>query len=199
MHLSLSDAAADPGLLTQAISLPNGSRAALRPLVVGDEKALGCFYRLLGSRTRQFYDVGADSAASLAAERCGAIARYDKFRLVLQSSGGEIVGLFELSLDLVPLDVERFAAYGLPLRPGSDVRYGLCLADSHQGRGHASAAQPFVNEAARAFGAQRVILLGGVHETNVRAIRFYEHSGFVAAGHFTNRDGVRCMDMILTL
>lgn len=180
------------------MELPTGASATLRPLEPGDREALARFYEGLAEETRRFYDVHGDTAA-LAAERCEAIGRYDKVRLVLEMEDGEIGGLFELSLDLVKDELRRYRDHGIPLKQGRHVRYGLCLADSLQGRGIASKLQPLVEDVARLFGVRRIILLGGVHEDNERAVASYRRVGFREAGRFVNPDGVPCLDMILEL
>lgn len=190
--------AANPARLTFRLALPSGMEAVLRPLAPVDVQALGQFFDSLGSSTREFYSVRGDGL-EMARQSCDAIARYDKLRFVLETPDARVVGLFEFSRDLVAHDVARYETHGRPLTRGLDFRYGLCLSDDFQGKGNASAVQPLVNEAARHFGARRLILWGGVHGTNIRAMQFYERVGFQEVGRFSDAENASCVDMIAEL
>ncbi|WUX91447.1 GNAT family N-acetyltransferase [Streptomyces sp. NBC_01423] len=134
-----------------------------------------------------------------ATELCDAIARYDKLRLVVEDVVSDrIVGLVEFSFDLVAGDIARYREAGIGLG-ATDCRFGVTLADDHQGRGVGSRVFPLVADVARRFGRKRVILFGGVLAENARAIRYYEKNGFRAVGSFTGGDGVRSLDMVLDL
>jgi RimJ/RimL family protein N-acetyltransferase len=54
-------------------------------------------------------------------------------------------------------------------------------------------------EIARLFGQGRIILWGGVHAENLRAIKYYEKLGFERVGSFTTGDGIDCYDMMFKL
>ena len=60
---------------------------------------------------------------------------------------------------------------------------------------------PAVREVARRFGRRRIILWGGVHASNRRALRFYDKSGFVRVGSAYRAEGASedCFDMLLDL
>ena len=105
-----------------------------------------------------------------------------------------ILALAEFSFDLVATDIERFARYGVGLRPGLDCRWGLCVGDEWQGRSWAAlSAASF--ELARRFGRERVILWGGVHAANEAAIHYYRKVGFRETGRFANDEGIDSIDM----
>lgn len=194
----LRQLADDPSPLTSSVALPDGSAGTLRPLSPEDVEALAHFYDSLSPESRARYSVST-AGDELAREQCAAIGRFDKLRLVLFASGGGLIGLFEFSLDLTSSDVRRFHGHGYLLTPSVDIRYGLCLLDRFQGLGIASAAQPFVVDAARYLGAERLILWGGVHATNQPALSFYSRSGFVEVGRFVDPRGTACIDMICEL
>jgi ribosomal protein S18 acetylase RimI-like enzyme len=168
----------------------------LAPLTSSDAGSLTAFFELLSDRTRMFYSV--TDPKSQAQEHCAAIARYDKLRLVLWSTG-LIVALVEFSFDLTPNDSWRFASYGVQLRPGSDCRWGLCVADELQGRGVGTALAALSFEVARRFYQERIILWGGVRAANTTAVRYYRKVGFSEAGRFQNDEGIDCVDMIREL
>jgi GNAT superfamily N-acetyltransferase len=202
--LTLAGVAADPAVVASRLVLDSGDELVLRPLVPGDRVALTAFFDGLSMRSREFGGVDDDTSA-LAAEHCDAIGRFDKLRLVVSkpddhskpgNEGDRIVGLLELSFDLVSADVERFRTYRIDLGE-EDARFGLCVADEVQGTGVAELASRATFTIARAFGRSRLILWGGVREDNVRARRFYRRLGFVEFGTWHEpggelvRDGLR--------
>ncbi|MFF5900738.1 GNAT family N-acetyltransferase [Streptomyces argenteolus] len=196
--LTLTEVADDPSLLTRRLTVNDGSDVVFRPLVHTDAERLAGFLSDLSAESRRLstFD-GYDLAA--ASELCDAIARYDKLRLVLEDvPSGRIVGLLEFSLDLHPGDIARYGAAGIRLTT-TDCRFGLTLADNHQGRGVGTHVFPLVTGVARRFGKKRVILLGGVLADNPRALHYYRKNGFLSAGPFTGADGRRSLDMILDL
>ncbi len=194
--VTLKLVAADPGCATFSIEMPE--KAILEPLSSSDEEALAVFFEELSQQTRRFYSV--TDAESLAHEHCAAIAQYDKLRLVLRSPiKGPIVALVEFSFDLTAGDVDRFATHGHGLRPETDCRWGLCVADEWQGRGVGTALARPSFEIARRFGRERIILWGGVHAANSTAVCYYRKVGFTEAGRFTNDDGIDCVDMLRQL
>ena len=171
-----------------------------------DAGRLAQFYERLGPETRANYSVV--SPVEQAAEACEAIGRYDKLRLAVRfqfedkSGSASIVGLVELSMDLVEDDVSRFAAGGVALVAAETCRMGLCIQDALQGQGLAVHLMAAIRQVARSFRLRRVILWGGVYEQNTRAVRFYEKQGFVRVGEsFLQQSGSgddgRCIDMML--
>jgi GNAT superfamily N-acetyltransferase len=174
-------------------SFGNAVLAPLQPSAVGE---LTDFFRMLSPRTRECFLV--PDPVEEAVQRCEAIGRYDKLRLVLRM-GGVIVALSEFSLDLTTGDVARYAGYGEPLRAGHECRWGICLRDDVQGCGLAAAIATPSFAIARRLGRTRVLLWGGVFEANERARRFYERTGFREVGRFVGEDGRSSIDMIRAL
>lgn len=194
--LTLHAVAVDPSVATWPVRNRGAPDLTLRPLEASDLQELRDFLLGLGPITRHFYDV--TDPADHAAEMCEAIDRFDKLRLVLTEGRTTIVGLIELSFGLPPGDHIRFAAYDLELRPGLDVRWGICLAEALQGRGVAQALWPHVVTVAKSFGCTRVLLWGGVYASNERARTFYGRIGFTEVGRF-RRGSVECVDMVAEL
>lgn len=176
--------------------LATPEHAILSPLKESDEDALTSFFDRLSYQARRFYSVTASRPD--ARERCSAIARYDKLRLVLRV-GNAILALSEFSFDLVDADLERFAGYGVRLRPGRDFRWGLCVSDEWRRKGVGTAIAAASFDLAKRFGRDRVILWGGVHVANVAAINYYRQIAFVDTGRFTNDRGMDCIDMFQEL
>lgn len=193
-EMTLEEVVADPDCATFHLGTPG--RAVLSPLRPSEEAALASFFDGLSSRTKQFYSV--TDPLTEARDRCSAIARYDKLRLLLRE-GGLVVALVEFSFDLVTTDIDRFVRYGVTLHPGRDCRWGLCVSDEWQGRGVGKALAAPSFDLARRFGRDRVILWGGVQVANVAAVRYYGKGGFTAIGQFTNAAGIDSIDMLRTL
>jgi GNAT superfamily N-acetyltransferase len=191
LTLTLHDVVRRPALATYTLAWPEG--ATLAPLQSSDVSELKDFFCALSSRTRGYFLVSTPEQD--AQERCEAIGRYDKLRLAVRV-GGEIVALSEFSLDLTTDDLARYAGYGEPLRAGHDCRWGVCLRDDVQGRGLATALATASFSIANAFGRTRVLLWGGVFETNDRARRFYLRTGFREVGRFVSAEGRACVDMM---
>ena len=189
--------ASRPEVATYRLDLPGGERLVIRPLTAEDEAALAAFFAGLSPHTRRFSNYTGD-AGSMARELCEVIARYDKLRMVAAGDSG-VVALFEFSLSILPSDIERFCSYGIDLDGETDVRFGPCVADTYQDRGLGSRLLSFMWDIARRFGQRRVILWGGVHADNARAIRFYQKNGFCLVGRFRNDDGIECWDALCAL
>ncbi|MFD1831266.1 GNAT family N-acetyltransferase [Streptomyces desertarenae] len=196
--LTLTAVAEDPLVLTQRLSLDDGSEVVFRPLTSADVDHLAAFLEGLSAESRRLstfdgYDLGA------ARELCDAVARYDKLRLVLEEvPSGRVVGLLEFSLDLHPSDIARYRRAGIRLT-ATDCRFGPTLADDYQGRGVGTQVFPLIADVARRFGKRRIILWGGVLTDNPRAIHYYEKQGFRTVGPFAGADGTQALDMILDL
>ena len=198
MPLTISQIAEEPHLVTSTVLVSDGEEFCLRPLEVGDAPVLASFLQGLSEATRTFshfpsYDL------VCAEELCGAVGRYDKLRLVIESESSEAVGLIELSLGLPEADIARFAAAHIELSEASDCRFGPTLADAYQERGLGSRAFPLILEIVRRLGRTRLILLGGVREENERARHFYRKFGFAEVGSFDGLSGAKNVDMILDL
>lgn len=197
--LTLAGVAADPASVATRLVLPSCNHLVLRPLEPHDRASLTAFFDGLSTQSRFYGGVTGDTTAR-ASEHCDAIGRFDKLRLVLCTSdaGALIVGLLELSFDVVAADVERFRGYRIDL-DGGDVRFGLCVADAFQGTDAARLASTATFDIAGAFGRRRVILWGGVLADNVRARRFYRKLGFAELGTWAEPGGELVRDGLLEL
>lgn len=182
------------------MSLPAGGTVLYRPLLPADVARLAEFLGSLSPATRRFWDVESYDATT-AREMCGAIARYDKFRMIaLPDDGADapVLALFEFAFHLGS-DHERFRSYGIGLEEDLTCRFGPCERDSHQNSGLGSALMPATLELARRFGMRRLILWGGVLQENERAVHFYRKHGFDVAGQFKEPRGAACYDMFRDL
>ena len=180
MALSLADIADDPASVTSFLNTTSGADLVLRPLERDGSSRLADYLGSLSESTRRYAGhEGYDFA--FAFELCAAITRYDKLRFVIECEG-QLIALLEYSFDVVASDEARFAGYGLKLKTATTCRYGLCVTDAFQGQGIASLVFPDLTAVARRFGQEQMILWGGVHIDNERAIRQYRKVGFRLLG-----------------
>jgi GNAT superfamily N-acetyltransferase len=174
---------------------------------LGDEEAVVEFFEGLSQETRDRYGVSEDGE-SIAQDWAQSIAVHDKLRMVLHRApvraeprsrlpafGLPIAGVAEFSLHLTEADRERYARWGVPLRPGTVIRFGICLADEHQSTGIAGASMPALRDLVTRVGRRRVMLWDGVLAENGKAIAFFERNGFRFAGTWTDERGRICQDM----
>lgn len=204
--LSLDEIAARPDRFAVTFRLPTRGRARLRPFQLGDEAALIEFFDGLSEGTRSRYGI-ADPGEMVAQEWSQSIAVDDSLRMVLHRVGrgpagplgSPLSGVVEFSLDLTEEDRERYGRWGIPLRPGSAIRFGICLADEEQGTGLAGAAMPGIRDLVKRLGRKRIVLRDGVLAGNGPAVAFYERNGFRTAGVWSDGRGRVRWDMFADL
>lgn len=170
----------------------------LRTLNADDETKLAEFIGGLSPITKHFYSYNEPNEV-IAKEICDAIGKYDKLRFVLElDDTHDLIGLFEISLDIPEPDMKRYQSYGVKLTP-SDCRFGPLLRDDYQSKGLGSLVLTVIIDIAKKLGRNRIILWGGVHQTNAQAIRFYQKNDFRIVGSFTNHDELPCYDMMIDI
>lgn len=196
--LTLTDIAEDPLRLTCRPTVHDGSAVVVRPLTRADAGHLARFPQALSRASRRFSTFDGYDLAT-ARELCGAIARHDKLRLVIEEvPSGRIVGLIEFSLDLTPADI-ALPASGHPPQRGDRLPVRPHAGRRPPGPGPGDARAPVGHGDRRLLARTRTILWGGVRADNPRAIRYYEKNGFQRVGRFTEADGTLSPDMMLAL
>jgi RimJ/RimL family protein N-acetyltransferase len=198
MPLTLNDVANNPGKFRIIININGGNKFILRPLEVSDLDKLITFIGHLSTATKTFYSYTRPSK-TIATEICQAINKYDKLRFVLEDKNKDIIGMFEFSFNVPSSDIQRFKNYNVNLTSKTDCRLGPVLLDSYQGKGIGSEILPLLDDIAIKYGQNRIILWGGVHTNNLKAVKYFEKNGFKKLGKFTNKDNLECFDMILNL
>lgn len=177
----------------------SGYALILRPLNSEDKKEVALFLENLSEETKSVFTYKSFDAKQ-ADELCDAIGKYDKLRYVVENlRDGSIIGIFEFSFDLTSEDLKRFSEYGVSINQNDTCRFGPVLADEFQGKGIASKVMPYIFKTAQLFERNKIILWGGVFNTNHKAIDFYLRNGFLQVGEFLNSDNKKCIDMICYL
>ena len=196
--LSLGKVAENPELATYTLFDSTDMRLILRPLVPSDVKELTVFLEGLSPETRMFHSFSSYDEKG-AIKLCDSINVYDKLRLVLDLISNEyqgIIGVLMFGFDLVKGDIERYQGYGIELNNDAVCRLSPCITDDYQDLGYGSMSMPYMVDIASRFGKKSIILLGGVHTKNHRAIRFYEKNGFQRMGYWINPENQECLDMM---
>ncbi|WP_416438810.1 GNAT family N-acetyltransferase [Phnomibacter sp. MR] len=104
--------------------------------------------------------------------------------IAIEATTEKIVGYFVIKRSFLLHDAPRLQAYGLLLHPITDFTLAPSVADAWQGKGLAGLMLQFVLEDICRQGAKRLFLWGGVQQTNIAAVRFYEKNGFSVLGKF---------------
>lgn len=195
--LTLDSVFEDPSQATYGVVLKSGRELRVRPIVQEDTKDLGSFLHDLSPATREFSTFDSYDE-SMAKELCDAINKYDKLRLVVKTSQ-EIVGLLEFSFGLPGADLKRYQQAGYKLREEKDCRFGITLADKYQDLGLGGKLMPIIKDVAKKFGKERIILWGGVFESNKRATHYYKKHGFSKVASSLDDKGRVRIDMIAEL
>jgi GNAT superfamily N-acetyltransferase len=81
-------------------------------------------------------------------------------------------------------DNQRLQSYGIMPEHLTDCTYAPSVADNWQGRGIGTALFQFILGDLQKTSFRRIILWGGVHTDNERAVRYYQHNGFTILGEF---------------
>jgi diamine N-acetyltransferase len=189
----------DPQFVTQ-ISTPDGRVATVRPLQAGDVEPLGTLFLSLSPDTKRVY--GPHPFDRPTAEKlCASIDLQKTIRFVAVLNDGQpdeqIVGYMILSRETWPDDSKRL---GDKLQGVAYASFAPVLADAFQSQGFGYKMAQHVMASARAWGLQKVVLMGGVRSDNPRAQRLYVKLGFRRVGEFwAGNPPLWNYDMILDL
>lgn len=113
-------------------------------------------------------------------------------------SENKIIAYSIAKVGVLPKDGERLSSYGLKINPFSTMTLAPSVADAWQSEGVGSLLMNFIlSKIDSPFRISRIVLWGGVQNTNTQALHFYQKHGFVTVGQF-ERNGSNS-DMILDL
>ncbi len=166
--------------------LNTGQRVSVRPLRSDDVSRLGDYLLSLSEETRRRWSPhGFDRDAAVAV--CNGLGSDDVVRLVATTSADgddQIIAYLLVKLGVRERESVRYAAYGIALDNDFDCTFAPSVADAYQNSGLGSRMLQHVKSVLRCIGRERVVLWGGVQETNLRGIHFYTKAGFVKVGEF---------------
>lgn len=179
-----------PPDLRATLVLRSGVGATLRCLRDDDAELLGAYFATLSPRTRDFY--GPHRFDQETADRLCRETRTDTevVRLVVTVPDGDgalIIAYFIVGFRMQDADAKRYAARGTPLEDRTDAYLAPSVADGYQDTGVGSAVMVHLVPWLRGLGRRRLMLLGGVRQSNARAIAFYRKWGFRTVGEFHTR------------
>ena len=191
-------------LLPCALELRSGQRLILRLLQPQDAAPFGDYLLNLSAHARSHF-APHEFTRERAEQVCADANAGDLLRFVVTAGPVPspcIVAYFLLFLGEPHLEIRRYEQYGdtlAALRGKRLCTFAPSVADDYQSRGLASAAMPKILELARALGCEQMLLMGGAHVENAKAVAFYEKFGFRPVGRFMNPDGRESQDMMMDL
>jgi ribosomal protein S18 acetylase RimI-like enzyme len=107
-----------------------------------------------------------------------------------------LVGYALVRFGVLPHDAQRLSTWGLHLNESSDATFAPSVADAWQGKGVGGKLFQFLLADLKATPVRRLILWGGVQESNTAAVALYRKSGFEQIGRFEHNGWN--LDMIKT-
>ena len=165
-----------------------------RLLNANDVESLAAYFNALGQETRRRY--GPPPFDITTAEK---LCKGDDSSLLCYVAEHDtgIVAYTVVKKGYLHFEEERYQAYGLELNHDLDFTIAPSVADAWQSKGVGSQLMEFVlsDLKKRSGGKGKVLLWGGVQETNDRARNFYVKFGFNDIGWFEHNGGN--IDMVL--
>lgn len=106
--------------------------------------------------------------------------------LVGVSPKGCIVAYTVIKKGYLEHELPRFSKYSIALDAHNDYTLAPSVADDFQSKGIGTLMIESLFEELARYNARKVVLWGGVQESNEVAVRFYKKHGFVTLGSFLN-------------
>lgn len=171
---------------TELIALKDGETITYRPLQETDTQQFGHFLESLSNETRKRF--GAHPLTMQGAEDvCHSLNTKKVLRLIGVNNKNEVVGYFILENSFPEDEKRRYLSYGIEIQDQVDCRIAPVITDSYQNKGLGSALMASTLKRAQFLRKRYVVLFGGTHATNERAIHFYEKFGFKKVGEFLSK------------
>lgn len=198
--LTLAQIQLDPMSIAVSAQLPSGEPVLLRPLLTTDGERLGAYFEALSPATRGHFGPH-PLDRSTAAALCTAIDCGRELRWVAVKEGAdtELIAYFILMWSVTVYETARYADRGIALSSDLDCTFAPSVADRYQNVGLGGQMLVPLLAIARRLGRRHMVLLGGTHADNARAIAFYRRHGFQKVGTFEDPPGVLNADMWLAI
>ena len=173
----------------------NNKQISIHKIMSGDfDKLLLYAHRLSDSTKNKFAPHVFDrKSLSDLFENNGSYIGY----FALEQETGEMIAYSIIKLGLLDYDSARLQSYGLDLNELTDATFAPSVADNWQGFGVGHILFQFIISDLKKKNIKRIILWGGVQNTNTNAIDFYSKIGFKQLGEF-EFNGLN-YDMVLEL
>ena len=104
--------------------------------------------------------------------------------VALEASGSRMIAYAIVRRGFLEHDAPRLESHGLKPDPQTDATFAPSVADDWQGRGIGPRLFAYISEDLRSLGVRRIILWGGVQQSNERAVRYYQRLGVRTLGEF---------------
>ena len=196
-----NDIELDSAIVSEAVELPTGEKAMLRPLTRNDARILGPYFLSLSDDTKRRYGPHPFDQAT-ADKLCAENDYAHTIRMLATTGSGDqeqVIAYFILVMGIEEGDRERYAKLQMPLDVITDCTLAPSVADAYQSKGVGNIIMRHGIATARRLGKRRMVLMGGVQTTNTRAKNFYTKYGFQHVGDFESPPGRNNHDMILSL
>ncbi len=118
--------------------------------------------------------------------------------IIIETNSTFIIGYAIVKLGYLEHDSTRLSSYDLQLNQHTDATFAPSLADEWQGKGLGKLLWNTVKSFLISEGVDRVILWGGVQETNQRAFSYYQQNGFREVGRYFFHEKIN-IDMVCLL
>jgi diamine N-acetyltransferase len=177
---SFAEINANPLIISAPVQAADGTRVLFRPLTPADAAILGRYFCGLSQDTISRYGPHPFDQAT-ADKLCAEINYEDTIRMIaVEGEGGaaEIIAYFIFQPNIPPGEVERYARAGIALDPRQGCLVAPSVADAHQNRGLGTPLMRHMFALAKRLGFTRMVLMGGVYQTNERAVHYYRKLGF---------------------
>jgi ribosomal protein S18 acetylase RimI-like enzyme len=171
---------ADPLCIAAPIQTAGGTRVLFRPLTPADAAILGRYFCGLSADTISRYGPHPFDQAT-ADKLCAEINYQETIRMIAvegEGSGAEVIAYFILQPNIPPGELERYARAGIALDPRLGCLIAPSVADAHQSRGLGTPLMRHMFATAKRLGFTRMVLMGGVYQSNERAVHYYRKLGF---------------------
>ncbi len=164
----------------------------LRPLNSSDENRLFDFFHHLSPLTKSRYGPHPFDWETILALCRGEYKDYKCF--VMLDDKNVIVAYSVIKKGYLDFEVPRLSKYNISLNFEHDYTLAPSVADAHQSKGVGSMMLKAIFKELSKAQAQKVILWGGVQESNEPAVRFYLKHGFKKLGCFEKQG--KNLDMV---
>ncbi len=124
-------------------------------------------------------------------DTCKQIAsnNYLNYKSFIARNQTEIAAYLVIRQGYIQGDHERYGQYAVDMDEHSDFTLAPSVSDGFQSKGIGSQLFLFVQREIADLGGRRIVLWGGVQESNQIALSFYKKFGFEVVGNFFDHNG----------